>query len=216
MMTQKTNNPALTPMVGARLGAEVAATIGSNVVTRGFEHLLRMPHDAAVNFVRDKVVLPELTRIEALMDNHLPGLVTQKDKRERHQLPSDVRAQALATNILHLGIDFLSGLVTQVYGQKFFDQMLRVPGITDAQQFKVAFIDRTCQLGAFGLLNTLGSQANLGLQVRLKTMYMKLFAPWGLDEDRAESMARRTVNMHLPNLAGMIGSLAAHYNFSKR
>ena len=215
-MTQTRNNPALAPLVGARIGAEFASAIGSGIFTRGFEHLLRIPHDAAVRFVQDRIVLPELSRIEGLMDKHAPGLVTHKEKRERQEIPAHVRAHELSTTILHLGTDFLSGLVAQVYGQKFFDQMLRVPTITDAQQFKVAFADRTCQIGSFLLLNTLGTRENLGLQGRLKTMYMKIFAPWGVDEDRAESMAKITVNMHLPNLVGMIGSLAAHYQFSKR
>lgn len=215
-MTQTRNNPALAPLVGARVGAEFASAIGSGIFTRGFEHLLHVPHDAAVRFVQDRIVLPELSRIEALMDKHAPGLVTHKEKRERGEIPAHVRAHELSTTILHLGTDFLSGLVAQVYGQKFFDQMLHVPAITDAQQFKVAFVDRTCQLGSFLMLNTLGTRVNIGLQEQLKTMYMKIFSPWGVDEDRAESMAKKTVNMHLPNLMGMIGSLAAHYHFSKR
>jgi hypothetical protein len=215
-MTNVTNRTALTPLVGARLGAEVTSAIGSGIVTNGFKHLLSVPHDAAVRFLRNQIILPRLDAIESAMDGYLPGLVTREDKRDRLTMTPSARADELATAILAQGTDFIGGLVGQVYGQKFFDDMLKVSPITDAQQFKVAGIDRTCQFGAFILLNTLGTKANLATQERLKTMFMKLLSPWGVTEDKAESLAKQTVNITLPNMMGMIGSLAAHHHFSKR
>jgi hypothetical protein len=215
-MTNVMNQPILTPLVGARIGAEVTSAIGAGIVANGFKHLLSLPHDIAVRFISRQIVLPRLDAIEAAMDGYFPGLVTHKDKRDRFTIRPSVRADELATAILGQGADFIGGLVGQVYGQKFFDQMFKVPTITDAQQFKVAGIDRACYIGSFILLNTIGTKSNLALQERLKNMYMKLLSPWGMTEDKAESMAKQTVNERIPNIMGMIGSLAVHYKFSRR
>jgi hypothetical protein len=214
-MTNEWNKAGFAPLVGARLGAEVVSSIGSGIAANGFKHLLSLPHDTVLHFIRNQIVLPRLDAIEAAMDGYLPGLVTHEDKRDRLTVTPFTRADNLATAILSQGADFIGGLVGQVYGQKFFDQMLKVPAISDAQQFKVAGIDRTCQLGAFILLNTIGTKVNLASQERLKNMYVKLLSPWGVTEDKAESMAKQTLNSRIPNMVGMIGSLAAHYKFSR-
>jgi|GEM_PF-7127628 len=214
-MSAKLNSGTMTGLVFARLAAEVASEAGAGGLTHGYKNLLREPYDATIAYLRDQVILPDLEKYEATIEQYLPGMVTLQDKINRQTQTREQRAEKIATATLHLSTDFIGGFFAQVYGQKIFDKVFKAPHISDAEQYKVAFADRVIQLGGFVTLNTAAVKQNHDMQTKLADLFEKLLSPWGVTREQAEDYSKTTVNARLPNLIGLIGSLFVHNHYSK-
>lgn len=195
----------------ARLGAEgvsIGCAMGGMILSKS---LLQGPVEPVKSFVARYLVHPYIGAYDAVLDR-LPSIQTPDDKAQLVGKSSMERAQVYANGIVDFSVGLSSGFAGQIGGQILFDRITHVPEMNRAGHIRIAAIDRSAQLGAVLMLNTLLSRPSIALQEKLTNILQK---QTGADRDTADYQSSFLVNWQLPNLAGMAAAILSHYQESK-
>lgn len=149
-------------------------------------------------------VFPAVGGLDRLADA-LPALESDEETQARHALSHKERAYHYTDIGVDFGFKFAAGLFAQTTTQKWLDDLTIGGDLPQSTYLASAQWDKAVQLGSVILLNTLLSKPNEQVQDTIQGMMEKQL---DVPEDRANTIARDLINMHLPNIAGAATSIA--------
>ncbi len=150
------------------------------------------------------VVEPVVGGLDTLA-NALPALESDEETQTRHMLSRKERAYHYSDIAVDFGFKFAAGFLTQTFTQKILDDITIGGDLPQSAYLASTRWDKTVQLGSVILLNTLLSKPNEQVQDSIQGVMEKQL---DMPEERANTIARDLINMHIPNLAGAATSIA--------
>jgi hypothetical protein len=192
------------------LGTRVIAEMTSTSAMLGAAYVLDNVYEAKpVKNVLSKVISPFIAPFDWGADR-LPALENDQETQHRKNSSRDERAYIYADALVDLGAKVATNLTVQfATTQLINDQLLGkdAPSMADTGLSMAA--DRAVNWGSIFILNTIFPEQNENMQNMLKPMIQKVT---GIDEKNATMLARDAINLHIPNMAGALTSLAVLFN----
>lgn len=201
----------------SRASGEVMSSIGARAAVYGMRKFLKQPYNAVVGTLSRCLVLPHLEKFEEVIEKHLSATETTAQYEARMKSTPERRAEHIVEALLNFSVDLMVGTVLQVVGQRFFDDLLKIPAVGMKEQSVLAFADRAVQLGAFTVLNPIAPSINKSAQSSLSGMLKKVLNSVGVnvDEKKTDKFASQIMNIRVPSALGTAAATVMHYNYLK-
>jgi hypothetical protein len=205
------SKPVRGRMYIARGFGEAASIIGAPVAMVVVDKGLHQPYEDLKSRVAERFVLPNLEKIDAALSN-LKSIDPYYEREERHALPRQEQAKKLTDLLLdQYGVKVGGSLLGQWLSQDYFIRKFNAK-VTGKQNLLAIGFDRSVQLGATVLLNTLGADQAVAAQKGLA----KILRNVGMSDENAQEWAHYAVNFTAPNALAYACSAELLSHMAKR